>query len=48
MVSRPPTRDRGLLAIDPALDEAVGRLEEVVAVELRVKAEDRAAEQPVA
>ena len=40
-------RDRGMLAIDAALHEAVGRLDEIVAVELRVEAEDRAAEQPV-
>ena len=35
------------LAVDPRLDEAIDGLQEVVAVELRVKAQDVAAEQPV-
>ena len=40
-------RHRASLAVDAALHEAVDRLDEVVAVELRVEAEDGAAEQPV-
>ena len=40
-------RDGGLLAIDPALHETISRLEEVVAVELRMKAENRAAQQSI-
>ena len=40
-------RDRRVLPIDAAFDEAVDRLEEIVAMKLGVKSEDGAAEQPV-
>ena len=43
----PADGNGSLLAIDPALHEAIGCFEKVVAVELRVEAEDGAAEQPV-
>src|SRR3972149_7844259 len=40
----PSHRYRGMLAIDPALDESVDRVDEIVAVKLGVEAEHRAAE----
>ena len=45
-VRAPALHDRVLLAIDARLEVAVDGVEEVVAVELRVEAEDAAAEQP--
>ena len=40
-------RDRCLLAVDAAFDEVVDRLDEIVAVELGVEAQDRASEEAV-
>ena len=40
-------RHGGMLAIDAAFDEAVDRLEKIVAMELGVESEDRAAEQAI-
>ena len=43
----PPEHDRGALPVDPRLEEAVHRLEEVVAVLLRVEPDDARPEHPL-